>query len=83
MGWTAPVAHQPELSLIKVYQQGEVYIGTKKRSKTLTEKGKSYQLKIPFEERKKCHARMTRKCKVIDDLIYSLSNVTTFKELLV
>ena len=64
----------------EVYQQGEVYNGTKKRSRTLTEKGKEYQLKILFEKRKKVHARMTRKCKLIDDLMYSSSNVTTVKE---
>ena len=44
------------------------------------EKDKEYQLKILFEKRKKLHRRMTRKCKLIDDLMYSSSNVTTVKE---
>ena len=51
----------------EVYQQGEVYNGTEKRSRTLTEKGKECQLRRLFENRKKLHARMTRKCKLIDD----------------
>ena len=58
----------------EVYQQGEVYIDTKRRSGTVIEKGKKYQLKTLFEKRKKLRARMTRKCKLIDDLIYSSSN---------
>ena len=63
----------------EVYQEGEICSGTK-RSRTLMEKDKEYQLKILFEKRKKLHARMTRKCKLIDNLIYSSSNVTTVKE---
>ena len=55
----------------EVYQQGEVYSGTKKRCRTLTDKGKEYQLEILFEKRQKLHARMTRKCKLIDYLMYS------------
>ena len=58
----------------KVYQQGEVYIDTKRRSGTVIEKGKKYQLKTLFEKRKKLCARMTRKCKLRDDLTYSSSN---------
>ena len=50
----------------EVYQQGEVYNGTKKRCRTITDKGKEYQLEILFEKRQKLHARMTRKCKLID-----------------
>ena len=53
----------------EVYQQNEVHNGTKKKRRTLTEKGKDYQLKILFEKRKKLPARMTRKCKLIDDLM--------------
>ena len=63
----------------EVYQQGEICNGTK-RSRTVTEKWKEYQLKILFEKRKKLNARITRKCKLIDDLMYSSSNVTTVKE---
>ena len=37
-------------------------------------------MKILFEKRKKLHVRMIRKCKLIDDLIYSSSNITTVKE---
>ena len=51
-----------------------------KRSRTLTEKGKEYQLKTLFEKSKKLHARMARKYKLVDDLLYSSSNVTTVKE---
>ena len=36
-----------------VYQQGEVYNGTKRRCRTLKERGNAYQLKILFEKRKK------------------------------
>ena len=50
----------------EVYQQGEICNGTKRRSTTFTEKGEEYQLKTLFEKRKKLHARMTRKCKLID-----------------
>ena len=35
-----------------VYQQGEVYNSTKRGCRTLTERGKEYQLKILFEKRK-------------------------------
>ena len=34
----------------EVYQQGEVYIDTKRRSGTVIEKGKKYQLKTLWEE---------------------------------
>ena len=34
----------------EVYQQGEMCNGTKRRSRTLKEKGKKYQLKIHEEE---------------------------------
>ena len=36
-----------------VYQQGEVYNGTKRRCRTFKERGNTYQLKILFEKRKK------------------------------
>ena len=45
----------------EVYQQGEIYNGTNRRTRTLTEKDKEYQQKILFEKRKKLHARMARK----------------------
>ena len=64
----------------ELYQQGEICNGTKRRSRALTEKGKEYQLKTLFEKRKKLHTRMARKCKLIDDLLYLSSNVTTVKE---
>ena len=64
----------------EVYQQGEVSTSTKRRNRTFTEKDKECQLKIIFEKRKKLHARMIRKCKLIDDLVYSSSNVITVKE---
>ena len=64
----------------EVYQQGEICSGTKRRSRTFTEKGKEYQLKTLFEKKKKLHERMTRRSKLIDDLMYSSSNVTTVKE---
>ena len=37
-------------------------------------------MKILFEKRKKLPTRITRKCQLIDDLMYSSSNVTTVKE---
>ena len=64
----------------EVYLQGEVYNGTKRKSRTLTDKSKEYQLNILFEKKKKLHARLTRKCKLIDDLMYSSNNVMTVKE---
>ena len=64
----------------EVQQQGEICYGIKGRSRNLTGKDKEYQLKILFEKRKKLHERMTRKCKLIDDLMYSSSNVTTVKK---
>ena len=72
---TSVVAYSRE-----VYLQGEVYSGTKRKSRTLTDKSKEYQLNILFEKKKKLHARLTRKCKLIDDLMYSSNNVTTVKE---
>ena len=72
---TSVVAYSRE-----VYLQGEVYSGTKRKSRTLTDKSKEYQLNILFEKKKKLHARLTRKCKLIDDLMYSSNNVMTVKE---
>ena len=64
----------------EVYQEDEICNGTKRRITVLTDKGKEYQLKIIFEKRKRVHARMTRKCTMIDDSMYSSSNVITVKE---
>ena len=65
----------------EVYQEGEICNGTKRRSRTLMKKGKEYQLKIHARcYKKKLHARMTGKFKLIDDLMYSSSNVTAVKE---
>ena len=47
------------------------------RRRKLTEKGKEYQQKILFDKRKNLHARMTRKSKLIDDLMYPSKNLTT------
>ena len=58
----------------EVYQEDEICSGTKRRITVLTDKGKEYQLKIIFEK------RMTRKCTMIDDSMYSSSNVITVKE---
>ena len=64
----------------EVYQEDEICNGTKRRITVLTDKDKEYQLKIIFEKRKRVHARMTRKCTMIDDSMYSSSNVITVKE---
>ena len=50
------------------------------RRRKLTEKGKEYQQKILFDKRKNLHARMTRKSKLIDDLMYPSKNLTTVWE---
>ena len=50
------------------------------RRRKLTKKGREYQQKILFDKRKNLHARMTRKSKLIDDLMYSSKNLTTVRE---
>ena len=62
-----------------VHQADSVY-GVTRRRRKLTEKGREYQQKILFDKRKNLHARMTRKSKLIDDLMYSSKNVTTVRE---
>ena len=52
----------------------------KTRTRKLTDKGKNYQQKVLFEKRKKLHARMMRKSKLIDDLMYSSKNLRTVEE---
>ena len=52
----------------------------KTRTKKLTDKGKKYQKKVLFEKRKKLHARMMRKNKLIDDLMYSSKKLQTVEE---
>ena len=51
-----------------------------RRTRTMTEKGKEYQHGVLFEKIKKLHARLMRKFKLIDDLMYSSSNLETVKE---
>ena len=58
----------------------DVPIGRSRRSRTMTEKGKEYQQRVLFEKRKKLHARLMMKFKLIDDLMYSSSNLETVKE---
>ena len=50
------------------------------RRRNLTEKGREYQQKILFDKRKNLHERMTRKSKLIDDLMYSSKDLTTVRE---
>ena len=57
-----------------------VPIGCTTRTRTMTKKGKEYQISMLFEKRKKLHARIMRKSKLIDDLMYSSSNIITVKE---
>ena len=52
-----------------------VKTGTRK----LTEKGKEYQEKVLFEKRKN-HAKMIRKSKLLDDLMQSSKNLQTVEE---
>ena len=65
--------------LMDVHQADSVY-GVTRRRRKLTEKGREYQQKILFDKRKNLHARMTRKSKLIDDLMYSSKNLTTVRE---
>ena len=57
--------------------QADSVDGVTIRRRKLTEKGRDYQQKILFDKRKNLHARMTRKSKLIDDLMYSSKNLTT------
>ena len=57
-----------------------VPLGCTTRTRTMTKKGKEYQISMLFEKRKKLHARIMRKSKLIDDLMYSSSNIITVKE---
>ena len=52
----------------------------KTRTRELTDKGKNYQQKVLFEKRKKFHAGMMRKIKLIDDLMYLSKNLQTVEE---
>ena len=67
------------VSVNDVYQADSVDGVTIRRSK-LTKKGREYQQKMLFDKRKNLHARMTRKSKLIDDLVYSSKNLTTVRE---
>ena len=66
------------VSVNDVHQANSVDGVTIRRN--LTEKGREYQQKILFDKRKNLHARMTRKSKLIDDLMYSSKNLTTVRE---
>ena len=52
----------------------------KTRTRKLTDQDKKYQQKDLFEKRKKLHARMMKKSKLVDDLIYSSKNLRTVQE---
>ena len=67
------------VSVNDVHQTDSVDGVTIRRGK-LTEKGRKYQQKILFDKRKNLHVRMSRKSKLIDDLMYSLKNLTTVRE---
>ena len=60
--------------------QADLVDGVTIRRRKLSEKGREYQQKILFDKRKNLHARMTRKSKLIDDLMYSSKNLTTVRE---
>ena len=64
------------VSVNDIHQADSVDSVTIRRRK-LTEKGREYQQKILFDKRKNLHARMTRKSKLIDDLMYSSKNLTS------
>ena len=57
--------------------QADLVDGVTIRRRKLSEKGREYQQKILFDKRKNLHARMTRKSKLIDDLMYPSKNLTT------
>ena len=67
------------VSVNDVHQTDSVDGVTIRRGK-LTEKGRKYQQKILFDKRSNLHVRMSRKSKLIDDLMYSLKNLTTVRE---
>ena len=60
--------------------QADSVDGVTIRRRKLTEKGRMYQQKILFDKRKNLHARMIRKNKLIDDLMYFSKNLTTVRE---
>ena len=60
--------------------QADLVDGVTIRRRKLSEKGREYQQKILFDKRKNLHARMARKSKLIDDLMYSSKILTTVRE---
>ena len=60
--------------------QADMLDTVKTRTRKLTDKGKNYQQKVLFEKRKKPLARMMRKSKLIDDLMYPSKNLRTVEE---
>ena len=51
-----------------------------KRTRKLTEKGREYQLSKLDDKRKMTALRLTRKFGMIDDMLYSSTNVSAVKE---
>ena len=48
-----------------------ISVSRTRRARQLTEKGKQYQINLLLDKRTKMVARMQKKARVIDDLLYS------------
>ena len=58
----------------------EISVSRTRRTRQLTEKGKQYQINLLLDKRAKMVARLQRKTRAIDDLLYSSSNHVDVKE---
>ena len=58
----------------------EISVSKTRRTRQLTEKGKQYQVNLLLDKRTKMVARLQRKARAIDDLLYSSSNHVGVKE---
>ena len=57
-----------------------ISVSKTRRTRQLTEKGKQYQVNLLLDKRTKMVARLQRKARAIDDLLYSSSNHVGVKE---
>ena len=57
-----------------------ISVSRTRRARQLIEKGKQYQINLLLDKRTKMVARLQRKARAIDDLLYSSSNHVAVKE---
>ena len=58
----------------------EISVSRTRKERQVTEKGRQYQINLLLEKRTKMVARLQRKVRAIDDLLYSSGNHVTVKE---